>query len=172
MRRTIQGYLLLAGAVLLPGMAAADCDGFKWDVARERAVFATPAAAVTTAASAATTVTAEPGKLYRLTLLPQEQLQLAAEPSKKRIADGAYAGLVRFRVPKAGAYRVSLDQGTWIDVVDGGKTIASDDFNGSPGCKAPRKVVVYTLPAERDLVLQLTGEVEAQVVFSITPVAP
>ncbi len=172
MRKTLCIWALAAGAMLPPGIAAADCEGFKWDVARERATFATSPAAVSTAAGVTDTVMAEPGKLYKLALLPQEQVKLAAEPSKKRIADGAYAGLVRFHVPKAGAYRVALDQGTWIDVVDAGKTIPSDDFSGSPGCKAPRKVVVYTLPAERELVLQLTGEVEAQVVFSITAVAP
>lgn len=151
---------------------AAECDGFKWDVSREKALFATEPVALSTAVDAAQAPAAQPETLYALRLLPQEQVNLAAPPSKTSIADGASAGMVRFQVPKTGTYRVAVDLGFWVDVIADGKPIASTDFSGSSECQAPRKVVMYALPADQDLVLQFNGAVAPQLRFAITADAP
>jgi hypothetical protein len=76
---------------------------------------------------------------------------------------------VHFRVATAGAYRVSLDQGFWADIVSGQKLLESTDFTGAHGCSAPRKIVQYNLPAGEDLVLQLSGATKDHVRVALTP---
>jgi hypothetical protein len=90
-------------------------------------------------------------------------------PAKKALPDGAYAGLVHLQVPAAGAYRVSLDQGTWIDIVGDQKFVESTDFTGLPGCNAPRKIVLFNLPAGQDLVLQFSAAAKDHVRVTLTP---
>jgi hypothetical protein len=90
-------------------------------------------------------------------------------PAKKGLPDGAFAGLVHLQVPTAGTYRVSLDQGFWIDVVGNQKFVESTDFTGISGCNAPRKIVLFNLPAGADLVLQLSGAAKDHVRVTLTP---
>lgn len=166
-----RGIAALTFVLLSASAFASECEGFKWDVSREKALFTATPRIITAVADAARSPVVQTEALYELRLLPQERLSLAVAPSKKSIADGASAGLVRFRVPETGAYRVALDRGFWIDVVADGKTVPSTDFSGSPQCRAPRKIVMYTLPAAQDLVLQFTGAVDPQLRFAITAVA-
>lgn len=172
MRTSLMGFTL--ALALLPGLANAEdpCAGFKWDVSREKALFAGPAAAVESADGPGKAPTVETGRLYELALRPQESLRFAAPPSKKMLADGASAGIVKFRVPRAGSYRVALSRGFWVDVIEGQNVIPSSDFGGVPGCESPRKLVLYPLPADRDLFLQLSGASEEKVRVSITEVPP
>jgi len=81
-----------------------------------------------------------------------------------------HAGLVRFRVEKAGRYRVSITSGHWIDIVDGTQLVSSRDFQGQRGCERPHKIVEYELPAGRNLTLQFSGSTDAQVIVAITAV--
>ncbi len=153
-------------------LAQADsCEGFKWDVSRERALFAADPQGIVAGRGGEKVVSIEPEHLYELRLAPQEQVQLAAPPSKKSISDGASAGLVRFHVEQEGQYRVALSHGFWVDVIVDGKPLQSLDFSGSPDCAAPRKVVVYALPARQELLLQLSGNVEESVRVSVTAVS-
>lgn len=165
------GVVAIAAALLVPPAVAQDaCTAFKWDVAREHALFTGAASDIDAAATTVAAPLIALDRLYRITLLPQEMLRFAAPSSKKMLADGASAGLLRFRVPRTGDYRVSVDAPFWLDVVADGKTIASSDFNGSPGCDTPRKIVVYRLPADTELFLQLSAATESQVRVSVTPV--
>jgi hypothetical protein len=77
---------------------------------------------------------------------------------------------VRFRVEKAGRYRVSISSGHWIDIVDGTQLVSSRDFQGQRGCERPHKIVEYELPAGRNLTLQFSGSTDAQVIVAITAV--
>lgn len=162
-------FLLLSGA---GGVAAAQdpCAGFKWDVAAERALFAKSPEAVTAGKDAPSAPAVQVARLYELALAPQDAVKFAVPPGKKGLADGAFAGLVHFKVPAAGAYRVSLDHGFWIDVVARGELVSSTDFTGAHGCNGPQKIVQYTLPAGDDLVLQLSGATKDRVRFTLTPV--
>lgn len=165
------GVVVAMAALLVQAASAQDaCTGFKWDVAREHALFSGAASAADAGATPAEAPLIALDRLYQIALLPQETLRFAAPSSKKMLADGASAGLLRFRVPRAGSYRVSVDAPFWLDVVADGKTIASTDFNGSPGCDKPRKIVVYSLPADTELMLQLSAAPESQVRVSVTAV--
>jgi hypothetical protein len=113
----------------------------------------------------------QPDKLYALQLAGQDKVSFVTTPAKPTLDDGAQAGLARFRVEKAGLYRVSITSGHWIDVLDGVQVVTSRDFQGSRGCERPHKIVEYELPAGRELTLQLSGSPDATVILAITPVA-
>jgi hypothetical protein len=159
---------LSAAATSLPAHAADPCDGFTWNVSHERAVFATPAAAVTAAVAAGPTPTLEVDKLYVVALTPQDKVNFVMAPAKKALADGAYAGMVKLHIPTAGKYRVSMSDGFWIDVITEGKFAPTDDFTGSHECHAPRKIVQYPLPAGNDLVLQFSNATSPSVTVAVT----
>jgi hypothetical protein len=86
------------------------------------------------------------------------------------LADGAFGGLLRFRVDKAGPHRVAIDARFWLDVVHDGKALQSLDFNGSRDCAGPRKIVVYDLPAGTELTLQIAAATSATARLTVTPV--
>ena len=147
------------------------CAAFKWNVTEERAVFSQKAQPTAAGRDAASAPAMKTKTLYELSLSPQEGVKFVVPPGKKGLPDGAFAGLVHFRVPTAGAYRVSLDQGFWIDIVSRQALIDSTDFTGAHDCKAPRKIVQYNLPANEDLVLQFSGAAKDTVRVAVTPAA-
>ncbi len=162
--------LLLSGAA--PSAFGADpCAGFRWDVSREQALFATAARSLTAGRDAAAAPAIGANHLYDLSLAPQQDVRFVVHPEKRALTDGAYAGLARMHVPAAGLYRISIDKGFWIDVVAGHETLDSRDFAGRAGCGEPRKIVVYELPAG-DLVLQLSGAISPHVRVTLTRVPP
>jgi hypothetical protein len=146
------------------------CAKFAWNIDHERALFATAPEAVAAGHDAASTPLLAPERLYQLQLAPQNQVALMLPPGKKTSTDGPYAGMAHLRLQQPGAYRVSVDQSLWIDVVADGKMIDSADLQGRPGCLAPHKIVQYSLPAGRELVLQLSGAVSPRARLTITPV--
>lgn len=166
------GKLLLCALALLAArsvLAADDpCAGFTWNVAHERAVFATAPIAVTAATKPGPAPVLEPDHLYVVTLSPQDQVAFAMAPAKKALADGAFAGLLHLHVPAAGKYRVSMDNGFWIDVIADGRFAPTDDFTGQRECRAPRKIVQYPLPAGSDLTLQFSGANSSTVHVTLT----
>jgi hypothetical protein len=145
------------------------CTGSKWDLKQERALFVGPAETITAGHDAASAPAMKTGKLYELSLAPQDSVKFVSPPGKKALPDGAFAGLVHLQVPAAGSYRISLDAGFWIDVVSHNAVIESTDFTGMSGCNAPRKIVLFNLPASDDLVLQLSGVPKDRVRVTLTP---
>jgi hypothetical protein len=160
--------LLLSGATTVAAAADEPCTGGKWDITQEHALFSKAREAISAGHDLASAPVMKAQKMYELALSPQSGVTFILPPAKKMLADGAFAGLVHMQVPAAGAYRVSLDQGFWIDVVGDQKFIESTDFGGVPGCTAPRKVVIFNLPAG-DVVLQLSGASKDHVRVTLTP---
>jgi hypothetical protein len=157
----------------LPAFAAdADpCSGFTWNVTRELTLMsgtAKPVAAVGNPGASVPLLALE--KPYALTLLPQPDVKFVVPPGKAVVAEGSHGGLVRFRIPAAGRYRVSITSGHWIDVVQGDHLVKSGDFQRSPGCERPHKIVEFAMPAG-NLILQLSGRTDAHVTLAITSVA-
>src|ERR1700742_4979760 len=118
MTRSVLLSCLLSAAL---GVAAApspaeDCVDFKWDVAQERALFAGTAAPLTAGADAKSAPLLRLQHLYDLKLLPQEQVAFPVTPGRKSPRSDSYAGIVSFKIPAAGSYRVSIDMAFWIDV--------------------------------------------------------
>jgi hypothetical protein len=173
------GFTRIAALLFWLGLWAATahaddpCAGFKWDVAHERALFGGSAQALTAAreAGAAPELAAE--RLYAISLSSQASVALRVPAGPKSSFDGAFAGFARLDVATPGVYRVSLDQPGWIDLVGAHGAIPAGDFSGQRGCRAPHKVVQFSLPAGEAL-LQLTGIGDPQVRLTLTraPAAP
>lgn len=164
--------LLTAAAALSSGAWAADaCSSFKWNVAREVQLFATAPTTVSASTDGAKAPQIRTSTLYALELQPQNEVRYVAPPSKPMLGDGAFGGLVKFKVAAAGQYRVAIDSGFWLDVVHDGKPLQSVDFNGSRDCAGPRKIVVYELPAGAELTLQMAQATDKAARLSVTPVA-
>lgn len=163
--------LALLGAAPL---SADEVDGchFVWDVSHELAVMKqTPQAVMAAVKSGPDAPLLQVDKLYDLKLSGQSGVTYAVKPAKPTLNDSIQGGVARFRLDKAGTYRISITTGHWIDVVDGSQVIKSRDFTGARGCARPRKIVEYDLPAGKDLTLQLSGSSDASVLLTITPVS-
>lgn len=154
---------------ITPALAADPCTGFKWDVSKEHVLFSGPSMPLTAGKDAASAPTIATNHLYELKLTPQDQVTFAIPPGKKMLTDGAYAGIAAFTVNTAGAYRVSVDVPFWIDVVAGGKLVATKDFQGQQSCDAPHKIVEYELTAAQPLALQVSGSTKETVRLTVTP---
>jgi hypothetical protein len=152
--------------------AADPCAGVKWNVGREHALFGGPAISVTAGKDAASAPAIANARLYEITLALQDQVMFALPPGKRKLTDGASAGLATFKVDAPGTYRVSVDVPLWIDVIAGGSLVTTKDFQGLPGCDSPHKIVEFELPAGRSLLLQLSGSSKRVVHLTITPSLP
>jgi hypothetical protein len=158
--------LLLALAVAAQSAIADQddpCAGFSWNVARERALFAAAPQSITAGRELKSTPLLTPDRLYELQLGEQGEVSMLMAPGRKSVGDAGYhgqaryAGLARLQLPRAGSYRISIDQPAWIDVLADGKMLDSSGFQGRPGCVAPHKIVQFTLPAGPQLVLQFSS---------------
>jgi hypothetical protein len=147
---------------------ADDCVDFKWDVAQERALFAGSATALAAGADSKSAPVMQLKQLYELQLLPQEQVKFAVTPGTKSPRSDSYAGLVAFKIPAAGSYRVSIDMPFWIDVVHDGALVAANDFQGQHGCNSPHKIVLFDLQGNRPFMLQLSSAAPQSVRLTIT----
>lgn len=96
------------------------------------------------------------GQAATVALVPGKRL--AVTPAKP----GAGAAAVSFDVPTAGRWRVSLDQGAWIDVVRGPVAVESAAHGHGAPCSGVRKQVEFDLARGR-YGLQLSGEAGARV---------
>ncbi len=165
--------LALVGALVCGGPTFADddpCAGFKWDVGKERALFASPATPATAGKSGTAAPLAALDRLLHLQLFPTGQLAFPVTPGKSGSADGTYGGVLSVQVPASGKYRVSIDLPLWVDVAADGKLVPPADYAGQHGCTAPRKIVVFTLDAKQRLLLQLSDSPQPTVLLTITQV--
>jgi hypothetical protein len=164
------GIVLATAGILLTPVSHADdaCAAFKWDVAKERTLFAGTSQPVTASRDTSAPPPLVPERLYSLALAPQAQVQVAVPLGRKASVAGAFAGLVRLKVPAPGPYRVSLDQPGWVDVVVKRSALAASDFSGAAGCSAPHKIVQFELPAG-ELLLQFSGVATPLIKLAVTP---
>jgi hypothetical protein len=168
--RSLCGSIILATALVaaVPALADESCVDFKWDVSQERALFtgsATPLAAAADPKSAPVLLL---NHLYELKLAQQEQVSFAITPGKKSPRAGSHGGLVAFKIPASGSYRVAIDMPFWIDVVSDGALVEANDFQGQHGCSPPHKIVQFDLLGTRPFFLQLSNAAPDSVRLTIT----
>jgi hypothetical protein len=160
--------LATAFAAAAPALSDESCVDFKWDVARERALFAGAATSLAAAADPKSAPVLLLNHLYELKLSKQEQVSFAVTPGKKSPRAGSYGGLVTFKIPASGSYRVAIDMPFWIDVVSNGALVAANDFQGQHGCSSPHKIVQFDLLGTRPFFLQLSNAAPDSVRLTVT----
>ncbi|MGD0502227.1 MAG: hypothetical protein ABSD02_05765 [Steroidobacteraceae bacterium] len=142
-------------------VAADPCGRYKWDITRERALFAAAASPVAATKDGRSPPSIATDRAYRVQLVPAAQVAFPAAPGKASPVEGSYSGVLAFTVPLAGSYRVAVDLPMWIDVVADSRLVPAADYEGQHGCDAPRKIVQFSLEANKALILQLSGVSEA-----------
>lgn len=172
-RLLLTGMLLLGGASLSMQAVADDaCQGFKWDVRRERALAAGPATPLAAGARSATAPVMQTGRLYRLELERQTQVAFAIPPGKQMTRDDTYGGLAVLRVGAGGNHRIAVDVPLWIDVVADGGLVAPLDFQSRADCTMPHKIVVFPLRGRRRVILQISGSTQPHVAVTVVRERP
>ncbi|MEP9401421.1 hypothetical protein [Sphingomonas sp. VNH70] len=107
------------------------------------------------------------GRSVRATLTPQSAVRFAVAPARPGAAD-ARGGVFAVTVVKAGRYRVALGTAAWIDVVAGGRSLASVAHGHGPACSGIRKMVDFDLSPGRHLI-QIAGSADPAVTLLVTP---
>jgi hypothetical protein len=161
--------LALLGGSALPALADEACLDFKWDVSRERALFAEPPAPAVAAKNPASAPIVVPKRLYAVRLAVQDEVAFSVTPGKKAPATPAYAGLLTLKIPAPGSYRIAVDLPFWIDVVSHGVLVAAKDYQGQHACGAPHKIVEFDLVGVQPFVLQISNAATDSVLLTVTP---
>jgi hypothetical protein len=151
--------VLAAALVLAASPAFADCDHFKWSVAKEIAAFAAPAPLPASGGMAA------PGQGFALTLAKDMALPIPPERAPK---PGTYAGVVTTPKLSAGLYQVTLSAPAWVDVAQNGTLVKSSDFSGQKDCPSVHKSVRFRL-AEGPATIEVSDAAAAKLLISIIP---
>jgi hypothetical protein len=160
-------------ALLMAGATAAHADDgcldFKWDVSKERALFAGTPAVLKGGRDLASAPIVVPNRLYTLRLAAQEQVAFAVAPAKKPSASPANAGLATLKIAAPGSYRVSVDLPIWIDVVAQATLVAAKDYQGQHACSAPHKIVEFELAGTQPYILQFSNAAADSITLTVTP---
>jgi hypothetical protein len=144
------------------------CAAYRWDVSKERALFASLARREAAGGDRTSAAAVEPDRLYELQLLPQERVTFSAPPGKTTPSSGSYAGLALLKISASGSYRISVDLPLWIDVASNGTLVRAIDYEGQKSCDAPHKIVVFDLDHTQSLFLQFSGASTARVRLTVT----
>jgi hypothetical protein len=163
--------LVLKGAAQ-PALADEACVDFKWDVSKERALFAETPVALTAGKDPMSAPVVVPNRLYRLKLTLQDRVTFSVDQARKTVGAPAYAGLATLKTPPAGSYRIAVDLPVWIDVVSSGALMQPTDFQGQHACSAPHKIVVFELAGAQPFVLQFSGAAKDDILLTVTPAPP
>ncbi len=133
------------------GSAFADCEHFRWPLAREKAWFAGTAAPV----EAGGQVDAA-DRAYLLALKPTEAAGYLL-PLEKPAASGTYGGVIKVAaIPKPGLYQITLSREGWIDVIQDNARVKTRGVSRQRDCANMRKSVRFQLNAG-PAALQLSG---------------
>lgn len=141
--------------------AYADCEGFKWSVAGEKAWFAVAPEPLDAGGAA------EPARAYDLALKPAALAGFAIEP-RQAANPGEFGGTVRIEIARAGTWQVTTTHEVWTDVVQDGALQRVRDVSRQRDCPAFVKSVRFTLRAG-PAIIQFSRSAEAALGFAIAP---
>jgi hypothetical protein len=166
MRKLLLFALLIGTAA--PVWAAEEpsgCDKFKWPIDHERAALTAPDRVKLNSGG---DLAAMPSTGITLSLVAPGDAKLPSPPERAP-KDGTMAGFANFKgAPKAGIYTISLSNGAWVDVVQGGHFLKPKAFSGATDCDGVRKTMKYEFAAQ-PFVLQVSGTKESAISIAILP---
>ena len=165
---TFGRWLIAVALIAAPGLAQAQegsgCGAFRWPLDHERAALVrADKPSLPNGGSLAYDVA------MTLELQPLAAAGLPKAPERAPKSPSAFAGHFALAAPtKAGAYRVTISSGGWVDVLDGGAYLHPIAFTGAKDCEGARKSVKFDLPA-RPLALQFSGVPADQISVIVSP---
>jgi hypothetical protein len=96
---------------------AADCHSLPPALAREVQAWRMEARAVKVGTSTAAAPAIDPGHKYHISLASDAELTLRISPQRAMNPPAGFGGYVALQAGRAGAYRVSLDERAWIELI-------------------------------------------------------
>ena len=151
-------------AVLAPlvvvAPAHADCDHFKWSVARERAWFSASPGVLPAIGGQA-----DASKAYAVTLAKDVKLPVAPERPPK---PDSFAAVLTAPRLEPGLYQITLSAEAWVDVAENGKLVKSSDFSSQRDCSGVRKSVRFPLGAG-PATIEISNVGADKIMFAISP---
>lgn len=171
---------LCASSCLLHARAAVagGCDAYTWNVQQELAVMGKPSEAIR--ANENVKQAAMPLQLdqhYLLTLQPQNTVGFVVPPTRASRDASPWGGIAYFHVRESGRYRIGLNTGHWIDLIDAGnspidpaaaRVIPSVAHEGQSGCARLHKLVAFELEGGKTYRLHFSGREAEQVHVLVT----
>lgn len=156
-----------------PSTDEAGCDALPPALAREGADWRQPARALRAGAGVRLAPVVTARERVSLTLLPAADADLAVEPRRDGGMTGGYAGFVAFRTGAAGAYRVSLDDRAWIEVVtaDSSRPSVVTQSDKRMRCFGVGKNLAFELAADTLYAIQVSGASRPGVGLMVSPPA-
>ncbi len=158
--------LALRGAAL--ACRAEGCIDFRWDVTRERALFAQPPATLAAGRQSSSAPALSLDRPYELQLFPQSEVAFAAPPGKSTYGEQVYAGLALVAITQPGIYRVAIDMPVWVDLAVDNQLVRAFDYQGQTHCEPPHKILAYELKRPGRFVLQFSGEIAQRLRVTVT----
>jgi hypothetical protein len=161
-------WLTVVALIAAPGLAQAQegsgCNGFKWPLDHERTALVRADKASLPNGGALPYDVA-----MTLELQPLSAAGLPKAPERAPKSPSDFAGHFSLAAPaKPGVYRVTINPGGWVDVLDGGAYLHPIAFSGATGCEGVRKSVKFNLPG-RPLALQFSGVPKDQISVIVSP---
>ena len=109
-----------------------------------------------------------PGAAVQVALRPIAEVQAAIAPHPARDGGATTGARLNLEVATAGTYRVALSEAAWIDLVQGGQSLASAAHGHGPACSSIHKIVDFALSPGR-YVIQLSGTTAASARLLVIP---
>jgi len=100
------------------------------------------------------------------TLHPMTEVEFAVVPERPG-ETGGHGGMFAFEVSEAGRYHVAIGTPAWVDVIEGGRMVASAGHRRVADCSEVHKVVIFALQPGRHL-LQVSGDPGASTILLVT----
>ena len=163
---------LVAAGVALPVRADEACLDFKWDVKKERTLFAGTPVLLSAGKDAMSAPSVVPDRLYKLRFTPQDQVAFAISPAKKMAGATVLGGLASLKLSAPGSYRIAVDLPVWVDVVSQHALLPAKDYQGQHECSAPHKIVEFELTGVEPYLLQFSGAAHDDLLVTITASPP
>jgi hypothetical protein len=160
---------LIIASVASPAFAAdsADpCSAFSWPMTSERALLAT---ASHTPVKDGGFIERTPPLSFALALVPDKNANFALVPQKPPSPTGYGASIGVGAPPAEGDYLVTLSSEGWIDLIQGGASVASTAHSGAMNCPGMRKSVKFHLASGAPLTVQISSAPNPEIDVAITP---
>jgi hypothetical protein len=152
---------------------AGDCTSLPPALSREVVAWRGAAQAARAGAAADSAPVVGAGRRYGLVLVPGQQVALRIVPRRGTPQAGSYGGFVAIQSGPAGAYRVSLSERAWVELIADASGAAAQAAQSDVRlrCAGIAKNLSFELAAQTRYLLQLSGAERESVDVMVFPPA-